>query len=91
MIGLGEEIKESVVVQKILISLPSSFNPKVSSIEETTNWETLTRNQLLGNLTTYEMRLPKGKSNMREAAFKVEKCMEEKVHAHPLMKKKANL
>ena len=37
MIGLGEEIKESVVVQKILRSLPSRFNPKVSAIEETTN------------------------------------------------------
>ena len=32
MIGLGEEIKESVVVQKILRSLPSRFNPKVSSM-----------------------------------------------------------
>ena len=27
MIGLGEEIKESVVVQKIFRSLPSKFNP----------------------------------------------------------------
>ena len=76
MIGLGEEIKESVVVQKILRSLPSRFNPKVSDIEETTDSETLTRNELFGNLTTYEMRLPKGKSNTREVAFKVDKCIE---------------
>ena len=73
MKALGETIKECAIVQNILISLPSRFNPKVSSIEETTNWETLTMNQLLGNLTAYEMRLPKGKSNVREATFKVEK------------------
>ena len=33
--------------------------------------------QFLGNLTTYEMRLPKGKSNVREATFKADKCKEE--------------
>ena len=75
MIGLGEEIKESVVVQKILRSLPSRFNPKVSTIEETTDWETLTINQLLGNLIAYEIKLPKGNSNMREVFLKVDKCI----------------
>ena len=58
MKALGENIKEVVTVQNILRSLPPKFNPKVSAIEETTNWETLTMNQLLGNLKTYEMRLP---------------------------------
>ena len=33
MIAIGETIKECVIVQNILRSLPSSFNPKVSSIE----------------------------------------------------------
>ena len=78
VIGLGEEIKESVVVQKLLRSLPPGYNPKVYDIEEITNWETLTRNQLLGNLTSYEMRLQKGNSNMREASFKEKRCIEEK-------------
>ena len=58
MKALGETIRECVIVQNILRSLPSSFNPKVSAIEETTNWENLTMNQLLGNLIAYEMRLP---------------------------------
>ena len=53
MKALGETIKEAVIFQKILRSLPSSFNPKVSAIEETTDWESLTMNQLLENLTTY--------------------------------------
>ena len=35
-------------------------------------------NQFLGNLTAYEMRLPEGNSNVREATFKEDKCREEK-------------
>ena len=78
MKDLGETIKECAIVQNILRSLPSRFNPKVSAIEETTNWETLTMDQLLGNLTAYEMRLPKGKSNVMKATFKADNCKEEK-------------
>ena len=70
MKALGEKMPESIIVLKILRSLPSSFKPKVFSIEETTDWEILTMNQLLGNLTTYKMRLPQKKPSMREAAFK---------------------
>ena len=32
MKALGETIRECVIVQKILITLPYSFNPKVSTI-----------------------------------------------------------
>ena len=35
-------------------------------------------NQFLGNLKAYEIRLPKGKSNVKEAAFKENKCIEQK-------------
>jgi hypothetical protein len=34
IIGLGEEIKESVIVQKVLRSLPMRFDPKISTLEE---------------------------------------------------------
>jgi hypothetical protein len=34
ILGLGEEIKESVIVQKVLRSLPMRFNPKISTLEE---------------------------------------------------------
>jgi hypothetical protein len=34
IIGLGEEIKESVIVQKVLRSLLMIFDPKISSLEE---------------------------------------------------------
>jgi hypothetical protein len=33
IIGLGEEIEEFVIVQKILRSLPMRFNPKISTLE----------------------------------------------------------
>jgi hypothetical protein len=33
IIGLGEEIKESIIVQKVLRSLPMRFDPKISTLE----------------------------------------------------------
>ena len=47
MKALGETIKEVVIVQKILRSLPPRFNPKVSAIEERVDWETLTMKNYL--------------------------------------------
>jgi hypothetical protein len=34
IIGLGEEIEESIIVQKVLRSLPMRLNPKISTLEE---------------------------------------------------------
>jgi hypothetical protein len=34
IIGLGEEFEESIIVQKILRSIPMRFNPKISALEE---------------------------------------------------------
>lgn len=70
MRGLDETINQSTIVQKVLISLPAKFNPKVSTIEEMHNLETSTMDQLLRILTDYEMRTTKGKSTSREVAFK---------------------
>jgi hypothetical protein len=73
MKGLHETIDEYFLVEKILISLPDRFNSKVSVIEEISDLKTLTLDELLGTLTTYEMIITKGKSTTREASFKVEK------------------
>ena len=59
--GLGESIDETIVVQKILRSLPTRFNPKVSSIEEKDSLDDLKLSQLHGNLITYEMRIDEPK------------------------------
>ena len=70
MRGLGEEIKETVVVQKILRSLPSRFNPKFSAVEDRDTLGQLKLDELHGILTAYEMRIEDSKP--KEAAFKVE-------------------
>lgn len=69
MKNLGEELKEVVIVEKVLISLSSKFESKVSAIEEKENLRKLTMSQLHIILTTYEMR-KRGPSDRREAAFK---------------------
>jgi len=69
MKNLGEEIKEAIVVEKVLRSLSPKFESKVSAIEEKENLRTLTMSQLHGILTAYETRKG-GPSDRREAAFK---------------------
>src|ERR1700733_1388668 len=69
MKNLGEEIKEAIVVEKVLRSLSPMFESKVSAIEEKENLRILTMYQLHGILTAYEMRKG-GPSDRREAAFK---------------------
>jgi hypothetical protein len=73
MKGLGEKIEESILIQKILISLLDKFNPKVSAIEELNDLKTLSIDQLLGTLTSYEMIINKDKSITREESFKAGK------------------
>jgi hypothetical protein len=79
MKGLGEKIEESFLVQKILRSLLDKFNPKVSAIEELNDLKTLSIDQLLGTLTSYEMRIRKDKSITREASFKANKNTDSKL------------
>ena len=67
MKGLGENIEDVLLVQKILRSMPNKFNPKVYAIEDLHDLKTLSIDQLLGTLTTYEMRISKDKTTSREA------------------------
>jgi hypothetical protein len=53
MKGLGEKIEDSFLVHKILRSLPDRFNPKFSAIEELNDLKTLSIDQLLRAMTTY--------------------------------------
>jgi hypothetical protein len=73
MKGLGEKIEDVFLVQKILRSLLDRFDPKVSAIEELNDLKTVSIDQILGTLTTYEMRIRKDKSITREASFKADK------------------
>ncbi|XP_043717711.1 uncharacterized protein LOC122665624 [Telopea speciosissima] len=68
--SLGEEIKDAVVVKKILRSLPDLYNPKMSAIEESKNLNGLSLDELHGILTAYKIRMVKPKSTEKEVAFK---------------------
>jgi hypothetical protein len=56
IIGLGEEIEECVIVQKVLIYLPMRFNPNIASLEEILDINSISMDELHGIFTTYEMR-----------------------------------
>ena len=73
MNSLGENIDEASLVHKILRSFPEIFNPKVSVVEELSGVKTMPIDQLLGILTSYEIRIVKQKSTTREASFKSDK------------------
>ena len=71
--GLREKIEDSVIVKKVLCSLPLRFDSKVSAIEEAKYLNTFNMDEMHGSLTAYEMRIGKGKSIDRKAAFKAKK------------------
>jgi hypothetical protein len=56
IIGLGEEIEESVIFQKVLRSLPMRFNPNISALEERLDLKSISMDKLHGIFTAYEMR-----------------------------------
>ena len=55
IIGLGQEIKESVIVQKVLRSLPVRFDPKISALEEISDLNSISMDKLHGIFIAYEM------------------------------------
>jgi hypothetical protein len=69
--GLGEKVDEQVIVQKILRSLSMRFDLKISAIEERSNLNTMTMDELHGTLTAYEMRIEQEDLAGKEATFKV--------------------
>jgi hypothetical protein len=73
IIGLGEEIKEYVIVQKVLRSLPMIFNPKISALEEISDINSIRMDKLHGVFTAYEMRTEQENLYVKEAAFKASK------------------
>jgi hypothetical protein len=53
---LGEEIKKSVIVQKVLRYLPMRFDPKISTLEERSDLKSISMDELHEIFTTYEMK-----------------------------------
>jgi hypothetical protein len=78
IIGLGEEIEESVIVQKVLRSLPMRFNPKISTLEERSDLNSIRMDELHGIFTAYEMRIEQENPDVKEVAFKASKRSKKK-------------
>jgi hypothetical protein len=78
IIGLGEEIEESVIVQKVLRSLPMRFNPKISILEERSDLNSIRMDELHGIFTAYEMRTEQENPDVKEEAFKASRRSKQK-------------
>jgi uncharacterized coiled-coil protein SlyX len=76
--GLGDEMKEQVIFQNVLISLPMRFDSRISTLEERVDLATLTMDELHGILTAYEMRIEKDNPAVKEATFKAYKKRKKK-------------
>jgi hypothetical protein len=70
---LGEEIKEFVIVQKVLRSIPMIFNPNISALEERSDLNSISMAELHGIFTTYEMIIEQENPYVKEIAFKASK------------------
>jgi hypothetical protein len=78
IIGLGEEIEEYVIVQKILRSLPMRFNPKISTLEERSDLDSISMDEMHGIFTAYEMRNEQENPDVKETIFKESKRSKKK-------------
>jgi hypothetical protein len=75
---LGEEIKESVIVENVLRSLPMIFYPKISTLEEREDIDSISMDELHGIFTAYEMRMKQENPNIKEESFKASKRSKKK-------------
>ena len=71
--GIGVELEEIEIVEKVLRSLPMIYNPKISTLEGRENLDKLTMNELYGILIAYEMRIDQDNSQKKEVIFKASK------------------
>jgi hypothetical protein len=71
IIGLGVEVSDNELVEKILRTLPMLYNPKVSTIEYREKLDELTMDELYGILIAYELILGHESIPKGEASFKV--------------------
>jgi hypothetical protein len=70
MKGIREEIKEDMIVKKVLGSLPSRIDAKVYAIEEMHELDKITMDRLHGIITTCEMRTRKEQLDLKDTVFK---------------------
>ncbi|KAK2969370.1 hypothetical protein RJ640_000642 [Escallonia rubra] len=65
----GEDISDRRIVEKTLISLPEKFDPIIAVIEETKDLSTLSVQEVMASLKSYEQRLARHTEKAVESAF----------------------
>ncbi|KAA8549912.1 hypothetical protein F0562_001596 [Nyssa sinensis] len=65
----GEDISDSRIVEKILISLPEKFDAIVAVVEKTKEISKLSIQELMGSLKSYEQRLSRHSEKSLESGF----------------------
>jgi transposase InsO family protein len=68
----GETVGDQKVVEKILRSLPTKFDPVVIAIEESKDLTQLSVDELMGSLLSHEQRLNRTGTSSLENAFKTQ-------------------
>jgi hypothetical protein len=71
--GFREEVKEPVIVQKRISSLPMIFGPNISALEEREDLGTISMDELHGIFTTYEIKIKHENPSKKESTFKASK------------------
>jgi hypothetical protein len=71
IIGLGVEVSDNDLVEKLLRTLPIPYNPKVSSLKDQENLSKLTMDELYGILIAYELRFGHENLAQGDTTFKV--------------------
>jgi hypothetical protein len=75
---LEEEIKEFLIVQKVLRSFPMRFDPKISELEERSDLNSISMDKLHGIFKAYEMRTQQENLDIKETTFKASKKSKQK-------------
>ena len=65
--ALGKEYSNMDLVRKILRSLPPAWHTKTTMIKDSKNLSTLTLEELIGSLMTYELNMQRSKSESKKS------------------------
>ena len=76
--NLGKKTEDSMIVRKILQSLPESFRAKVTAIEEYKDLDDIKVQELIGSLQTYKLSLP----SQRKSKSLALKTINERIESH---------
>ena len=64
--GLGAELEEKEIVEKVLRSIPMIYKPKISTLDDREFHDKLTMEELYGIIIAYEIRIGKDDSQKKK-------------------------